>query len=377
MSASVGFAENLLGELSAINPDNYPGKKVTQPGFLLGLAQNSVKPMTTQFMGLSNDGHRVPQVNVKYMERSTPEEWQTGAPDCGIDVSPAYKETAVMISQSVNLGLFFPEDTIRQYEREASRYQNALGGTPMMSAIVDGILTKLQGGYQKINQTLLTTMSTKFGYNHRPNPSSTNVTVNFNDDGTTNSFSENWGRIAADMEINEICGGFFATVTGNPHVWAKQYAAKALSANQSGLNNAAIADMLGGKFYYDANQQAILGANTLAIFATNSVHFLEYDKHVGDFSGNKGAIIDFQIADPFMQCWNNGQLEPFKWDVTLRYNDCPTTYSGYAGSASYGKGWHVIISKSFDLFTTPTNAYNGGDRISGQNSTLLYTITNS
>lgn len=377
MSAGVGFQEALLAELEAINPNNYPGKKVTQPGFLIGLAQNTVKPMTTQFQGLSNDGHRVPQVNVRYMERATPEQWQTGDPDCGIDNSPAYKETAVTISQGVNIGLFFAEDTIRQYEREASRKTSMGGGNAMMSAVVDGILHKLQGGYQKINQTLLTSMSTKFGYNHRPNPSLTNTTVNFNDDGTTNSFSENWGRIAADMEMNELCGPFFATVTGNPHVWAKQYGAKALGMNQSGVNNAAIADMLGGKFYFDANQQSILGANTLAIYAENSVHLLEYDKHVGDFAGNKGSIIDFQIADPFMQCWNNGVLEPFRWDVTLRYNDCPTSYSGYSGSATYGKGWQVIISKSFDLFTTPLNAYNGGDRISGQNGTLLYTITNS
>ncbi len=378
MSAGTGFKEALLAELAAINPTNYPGKKVTQPGLLVGMAQNTTRPQTTAFLGLNDAGHRVPQVNVRYMERSTPEQWQTGAPDCGIDNSPAYKETAVTISQGVNIGLFFAEDTIRQYENEASRYVNTNGGVPMMSAVVEGILHKLQGGYMKIDQTCLTSLSTKIGFNHRPNPSSTNVTVNFPSTATSNLYTEGWGRIAADLEINEICGGFWGTVTGNAHVWNVQHnSVGALGMNQAGLNNDAIANGIGGQFFYDPNQQAILGANTMLICANNSVHFLEYNKHVGNFAGDKGAIIDFQIADPFMQCWNNGVMQPFLWDVTLRYNDCPTTYSGYAGSVSYGKGWQVILSKSFDTFITPTDAYNGGDRISGQNGTLLYTINNS
>ena len=374
MSQALGFAENILTELESLNPENYPGQKVTQPGFLASLLTNQTRPNMIESQGYVN-GHRVPQVNISYMRRSTPAQWQTNI-DCGIDASPAFRETSQTINQVASINLFFAEDTIRQYGQESSRIVNSnQTGVPMMSHIAKSIFTQLQGGYRKINSTLLTSMSTKIGKNVRGGLTTT--AINFNDDGTTNSFAENIGRLATDLELNEICGPTWMIGSGNPHVFFKQHGFRALSANQSGLNNAAIVDGLGAKFMYDPDAATVLGANRLLVAAENSVHFLEYNKHVGAFAGEKGAIVDFQIVDPFMQCWNNGAMTPFRWDVTLRYNDCDTSYAGYAGTATYGKGWHVIISKTYDLFVTPTDAYDGGDIIAGQNGTLLYEITNT
>lgn len=376
MSAGQGFAEALLAELATINPNNYPGMKVTQPGFLVGLLANQTRPNMFETQAYAN-GHRVPAVNVKYMQRSTPEQWQTGDPDCGIDAAPVFRETQFVVNEAVNYNIFLDEDKIRQYEQEASQIvnNNKTGGVPMMSHVVRTILHQLQGGYQKIDQRLLAIMATSVGRN--PRSTNTNTTVNFNDDGTSNLFSEGWGRIAADMDEAEICGPVWMVGNGNPHVYFKQLQANALSANNSGLNNAAIANMIGGSFYWDRNSSSALGANTLLVCAENSVHFVEYNKHVGNFAGQKGAIFDTQIIDPFMQCWTPAGLQPFRWDITIRYNDCPTSYSGYAGTATYGKGWQIIISKNYDLFTTPTDAYDGGDVNRGQNGTLLFTITNT
>jgi hypothetical protein len=311
------------------------------------------------------------------MRRATPNQWQTGDPDCGIDINPAFRETQVTISQGVNCGIFIPEDTIRQYEREASQIvnNNMTGGVPMMSHLVRSIFHQLQGGYQKMNEQLLTLMSTRVGRNARSG--NTDTTVNFNDDGTTNSFAEGWGRIAADMEESEICGPAWMVGSGNIHVYMKQLQARSLGMNQAGLNNAAIAESLGGNFYWDRLSGTVLGANRLLVCAENSVHFLEYNQHVGDFAGQKGAVIDFQIVDPFMQCWTPAGMVPFRWDATLRYNDCPTSYTGYAGSATYGKGWQIILSKKYDLFVTPTDAYDGADVNRQQNGTLLFQITNT
>ena len=376
MSAGVGFAESLLTELSTLNPVNYPGMKVTQPGFLVQLLNNQTRPNVIETAGYAN-GHRVPSVNVRYMRRSTQGQWQSGNPDCGIDVVPAFLETSVTINQANHFGMFLGEDQIRQYEQEASTIvnNNTTGGVPMMSMVAKALFHQLQGGYLAMNSTLLTAMSTRVGRNARN--SLTNTTVNFNQLGTTNLFSEGWGRIAADIEESEICGPMWMVGNGNPHIYMKQLQNSALSFNQSGLSNSNIAAGLGGNFMWDRQTASALGANTLLVAAENSVHFLEYNENVGNFAGQKGAVIDFQIVDPFMQCWTPAGMQPFRWDCTLRYNDCPTQYTGYAGTTTYQKGWHLIIYKKYDLFVTPTNAYDGADANRGQNGTLLFTITNT
>ena len=62
----------------------------------------------------------------------------------------------------------------------------------------------------------------------------------------------------------------------------------------------------------------------------------------------------------------------------MRIN-CPTTIAAapYAGTQAIKEGWKLMISKMFDMINIPTDAYVGTDRLTGNNGTLRYVITNS
>jgi hypothetical protein len=68
----------------------------------------------------------------------------------------------------------------------------------------------------------------------------------------------------------------------------------------------------------------------------------------------------------------------------VKYIDCPEDLganitNGYIAESSISgaRGTLLIVKKRYDLFTVPTNAYDGADVIQGQNGTLRYAITNS
>jgi hypothetical protein len=72
-----------------------------------------------------------------------------------------------------------------------------------------------------------------------------------------------------------------------------------------------------------------------------------------------------------------------RWDLQVRYADCPEDVenfisSGYINANTIsGRGYYVSVSKYYDLFTTPTDAYDGADRMAGGNDTLRYSLTNT
>jgi hypothetical protein len=41
------------------------------------------------------------------------------------------------------------------------------------------------------------------------------------------------------------------------------------------------------------------------------------------------------------------------------------------------RGWQVILSKRYNLWVQPTDAYASGDELEGTNGTLKYFITNT
>ena len=68
----------------------------------------------------------------------------------------------------------------------------------------------------------------------------------------------------------------------------------------------------------------------------------------------------------------------------MKYIDCPEDLgsnlaNGYINEASISaaRGYVLLIKKRYGLFTTPTDAYDGADRLAGSNGSLRYSITNS
>ena len=53
--------------------------------------------------------------------------------------------------------------------------------------------------------------------------------------------------------------------------------------------------------------------------------------------------------------------------------------NGYIAEASItgARGYVLLIKKRYGLFTMPTDAYDGADRLAGSNGTLRYAMTNT
>ena len=82
-----GYCEALLLHLESIAGTNYPGKKVTVPGFLNMLISQADRPFAA-----ANVGGHYKDVRVKYMPRTTTSQVST-TDTCSVDFVPAYLET--------------------------------------------------------------------------------------------------------------------------------------------------------------------------------------------------------------------------------------------------------------------------------------------
>jgi hypothetical protein len=150
-----------------------------------------------------------------------------------------------------------------------------------------------------------------------------------------------------------------------------------------GLDNAGLLDASGFKFYASGQTGTTWGAQHVGMFAPGSAHYLEYLQNVGSWAGNRGNSTFSTIVDPRTQCWSPSGMSNVRWDMQVRYADCPEDVenfisSGYlSNSAISGRGYYVRIYKYYDLFTTPTDANDGADRLAGGNDTLRYVVSNT
>lgn len=362
---ALNYCEALLLHLKSISGDNYPGTKITPPGFLEMLANNPDKPRT---IGEAfQNGHRR-SVRIAYKVRSVEGQVQT-TDTCDISLTNIYKETTADVSSLVRLGIYLPEDEIRKYCDDASHMQ-AFGTPPtmLMNEHIDAIMHNLNGLYAKMNSALLTSQSTQFGVNKNTGLT-TARTVNISKDATVQSLASGLAEVLGDAQDNEMHGQLQIVGNGNFRQW------DLLNNFKTGQNMFGIADqsMAGQyKFYNDTKSATGWGANQIGVFAPNSVHLIEYMKNVGNFAGIKagGSSIFSMFTDPMIG---------LRWDMQLKYYDCPTTvtnaYTG--GSQSIDRGWVLILSKNYGYFTTPTDSFDGGDVLAGVNGTLRYSVTNT
>lgn len=371
---ALGYCEAILLHQKAIAGGNYSGYKRTHNGFTNMLYSQTDRPFAEAFM----NGHRR-DVRVKYKQRQTEAQVQTSA-HCGVDVSPAYKETTASVDQYAQLSIHMTDDKIRQYCVEASQLvtadgQSLTGVSPFMAEHYETILHALNALYAKMETVLTTSMSTKFGMNVRA-AAKTAQTVNFNVNGTTQNFGEGLTRVLTDYQINENCGTPMIVGNGFIHGFANQLGAVGL--NQYGVDGQAMADKLGFSFFASQKTATTWGANKFGVFAPGSVHIIEDIRNTGEFMVDLGTVKKFTIIDPNVTCWSPNGAVPVRWDVTMEYNVCDSAVTGgYAGSVTVGAGWKITLSKNYGLWTPPTDAFDGGDALSGDNGTLYYTATNS
>lgn len=372
-----GYCEALLLHLDSIAGQNYPGQKVTIPGFLNMLVTSPDRPTPLQdgYVG----GH-YRQVNVKYMPRTVAAQVST-TDSCGIDLQPAYKETTVSVNNVAQTGLWISDDTVRQYCEDASRTV-AVGqpATQMMTEHLRGILHAMNGIYQKMENVLTTAMASSFG-NHVATGTATAVTVNIEQDGNLNDLGTGLTKLLTDAAANEFCGTpmFVGALGSLMHAYSIQKNQNAL-AQAIGFDPSALAANF--QFFASGQTGSTWGAQHVGMFAPGSVHLVERQDNVGSFAGQRGTSFFTTIVDPRTQCWTPNGLGNIAFDLQVKYIDCPEDAnnlpSGYLNTESLtGRGYALYIKKRYGLFTTPKDAFDGGDRLAGSNGTLRYVMTNS
>ncbi len=371
---ATGFCPAILTHLKSIAGTNYGGTKITEQGFLQMLVNQPDRPNVITRDGYGQ-GHRR-TVNVKYRPRVTESVVSTTA-DCDIDSVQAYKETSATMSKYVQINTHFDEDTIRQYCEDASRTV-MIGGiaTPMMDEVLQGILHTINPLYAKMETILTTTQGLAFGRNPRAGTTASQ-NINIALDSSVNNLQTGVTRILGDARQAEFCGTPQIVGNGNFMLWDMQVAKGGINTNQSGLNNQNVLKPY--EFFYSQKTASTWGDNQIGVFAPGSVHLIENMYNVGNFAGDFGAVQKGTLSDPRMPCWTNKGFNDMQFDFMLKYIDCPTSLTnGYTGNtATYNSGWVLMISKHFDLFTMPSDQFDGMDPIVGSNGTLRYTIQNA
>jgi len=352
-----GYCEALLLHLESIAGQNYPGQKVTVPGFLNMLVTSPDRPSPIQ-EGFTGGHYRT--VNVKYMPRTVAAQVST-TDSCGIDLQPAYKETSVSVNNVAQTGLWIADDTVRQYCEEASRTV-AVGqpATQMMTEHLRGILHAMNGIYQKMENVLTTQMASSFG-KHVATGSATAVTVNIEQDGNLNDLGTGLTKLLTDAASNEFCGtpAFVGALGSLMHAYSIQKNQNAL-AQAIGFDPSALAANF--QFFPSGQTGSTWGAQHVGMFAPGSVHLVERLDNVGSFAGARGTSFFTTIVDPRTQCWTPNGLGNISFDLQVKYVDCPedasSLPSGYANTESLtGRGYALYIKKRYGLFVTPTDAY--------------------
>ena len=374
-----GYCEALLLHLDSIAGENYPGQKVTIPGFLNMLVTSPDRPTTIQD-GYQGGHYRT--VNVKYMPRTTINQVST-SDTCAVDVLPAYKETAVSVANIAQTGIFMSDDQVRQYCEEASRsVAIGLPPTQVMTEHLRAILHAMNGIYQKMENVLTTSMASSFG-KHVATGTATAVAVNIEQDGNLNDLGTGLTKLLTDAAANEFCGtpAFVGALGSLMHAYSIQKQRNALGMG-TGIDFGSMASDF--QFFASGQTGSTWGAQHIGMFAPGSVHLVERQDNVGSFAGQRGSSFFTTIVDPRTQCWTPNGLGNIAFDLQVKYVDCPEDLganlaNGYinAESISAARGYVLLIKKRYGLFVTPSDAYDGADRLAGSNGTLRYSITNS
>jgi len=358
-----GFCPALMRDLTEWYPVT---QKVTEIG-ATQLLLDAPRPEVLQ-NSMSDNGHFKSAI-VRYMPRGVISQAHTTI-DCSIDQTPAFLEKNVSFDQSVSMGLYFAVDTIRQYCADASR--TVLVGappTPLMVMVRDAILTKLNAAYQLMDQKIAQAIIAA-----APATASINISLAAN----TLDLDSGMTKLLGVLQDSEFCD--MPQIVGGSNLFrnfTQIRRANALYPNQAGLQADLNSDY---DFYYDRKMRTLLATNDILAIDRGSVALLENIQNVGSFAGQHGTSFFGTMVDPRVQCRGIGNAyQDIVWDMQIREIDCPTTLSNAytGGTINATRGYAVYISKSFTVWTTPTDVNDGADVNAGFNGIKRFTITNT
>ena len=364
-----GFSLGVLQTIRDITKQAAPQDKL-EPVGMLGSLKIAHSPGI--IMNDSGAGH-TKTVTVKHKKRFTPAQTST-VDSCETTNTQPYFENTVSVANYRQIAIHLEDVVVAQYDEYASAMQS--GGTipltPMMWELYDHIKSAASALNQAVNEDVLTLALAAMGVN-RTTGVNTATTLNIPLNTVNNPLGDSINQMLYDFQFNSFTGRPIVVGSGMLHKWMLQQNAK--SADQAGLSSRIQA--AGLDFWVDN----ILGtveadADAIAVYEKDSIQLVEWLRNRGAFAGTKGTSTFGVIGLPMDA--GNGTTQTMMYDYQLKYNDCAEEFGYVDGveAVTLQRGWNMIISKHFGLYTIPTNAYRVGDVLAGNRGSLLYTFTN-
>lgn len=360
------LAPYLLRPLEEISGQATPSLKIQMPGFLNFL--KSQDPFNIS-VGAYDGTKR--EVRIGYRPRVGVAEVRTSK-SCDYTAQPTELETTVSVGSTRQYAFHISDELVAQYMSDASDESNVgKPPTPIMRKFLQNIYAAANALLMAVDQDVLTLAAAAVGRN-RVTGANTSKTINISKDGTVTPLTDGLTEILKDYQVNEFYGRPAMIGSGLMHSFMVQRFAQ--GTNQSGLDKGALSDLI--DFYYDQNAASIVGSNQVLVYEPGAVQLIEYLEYTGFKAGPKPGGSTFGVIPIPVQTANG--IIPVEFDFQLRYNDCAVTATeGYAGgSITLQKGYNMILSKQFGLFTIPTDAYKFHDELWQNRGSLRYTITN-
>ncbi len=365
-----GLAQALIVSAREAFKGATPMDKITPLGYIQYLLNNT-KPNVLS-TGIDDGSGYIRDVKFRYMQRGAPGKSVT-VDDCSIQTRTAYIDKTLPTTYFRALGIVFEDDMIAKFESDALAVMNiGSPATPVMREVWDALISQVNGLLTDINNDLLAVQSLNFGKNVTTGLA-TAKTINFALNGTNNDLTQGMTQVTADAMINESkLNGSSIVGSGIMLNYALQQPAK--SADQAGVNTRLL--ML-PDFKYDPYTAPSWGADNFGLFEKDAVQLLNVCRFRGSKAGLKGGDYFFTLRLPVEDSVGQGNYRDFEFDVQLTYRTCPQDVNIGGEVVALGRGWNIIIMSSYNQVNIPTDSYEAGDRLYGNNGTYLYHATNA
>lgn len=301
-------------------------------------------------------------IKLRYLQRGL-ESDVTDKDDCETPLSYDWKQATIGRPLFSKIGIFISDDEFRQWEEEA--VQTLAVGTPsvpLMRGFYEVLLTKLIGLIGKIDTNLVTAQASKWGGNaaYATTPGTNPTTAQIIKFGTSAGLDNGIVKLQEDILLNEVNDSLL--ICGNGLI--NRY--DIFNRFKTGVDGQGFGS-LGLQAEYDPRTIAAWGKDHFGAFAKGTIGFVDFNKYVGAFAGEKGGSLFFTLPVPVDI---DGQLSSLVFDCQLKYQDCPV-YDA-EGELTTGRGWNLIVSKSYGLFNMPSDAFAAGDVLNGVNGSFHY-----
>ena len=347
-----GVVNAILKNISAVAGLNDPQYKVTPVGALKAVLENNAVSAVTNEAGLQRGLDRT--IKVRAVKRGL-ESDVSETNSCETTITPVFAEHEIKATLYNQIGIFIDEATMRTFEEQAAAgFQ--VGGVAVPSILYEMILTKVNGLIQKIDRAVLIAIETGKGVNSVTG-SDAAQTINFSSTLTDN---DGYVKLLTDAETNEVNGDLIIIGSGVIRNFDMLNKLKS-SADQNGFG------AVNYGVYNDPKAASVWGANEFFTIQKGSIGFADWQKNAGNYAGERGGSIFFTIPVPVQLA--NGELSSLVFDAQLKYQDCPIYEEG---SLVADRGWILILSKSYGVYTAPKTMFAATDPLNGVNGIFHY-----